>query len=63
MDRLRAVASVIADNEHYAESAGPAVDSPAVDSRAAGFKPALPHPLEGSGGSAGPAVGEPPSGA
>jgi tRNA threonylcarbamoyl adenosine modification protein (Sua5/YciO/YrdC/YwlC family) len=73
VDRLRMVASVIADNEHYTESAGPTVDSPAVesptvdsptvDSRAAGFKPALPHPLEGSGGSAGPAVGEPPSGA
>jgi hypothetical protein len=68
VDRLRMVASVIADNEHYAENAGPTVDSPTVDSptvesRAAGFKPALPHPLEGSGGSAGPAVGEPPSGA
>jgi len=68
VDRLRTVASVIADNEHYTESASPTVDSPTVDSptvesRAAGFKPALPHPLEGSGGSAGPAVGEPPSGA
>jgi hypothetical protein len=62
VDRLRAVASVIADNEHYAESAGPTVDSRAVDSRATDFKPASPHPLEGSAGPAGPSAGEPPSG-
>jgi hypothetical protein len=58
VDRLRTVASVIADNEHYAESASPTADNRAVD-----FKPASPHPLEGSGGPAGPTVGEPPSGA
>ncbi|MGH3182200.1 MAG: L-threonylcarbamoyladenylate synthase, partial [Streptosporangiaceae bacterium] len=52
VDRLRTVASVVAENEHYAESAGPA----------AGFKPAAPHPLEGSAGSLDPATGEPPSG-
>lgn len=49
VDRLRAVASVIADDEHYAESAG--------------VKPAAPHPLEGPGGSMDPATGEPPAGA
>jgi L-threonylcarbamoyladenylate synthase len=53
VDRLRSVASIIADNEHYAESADSAAD----------FKPASPHPLEGSGGFAGPAAGEPPPGA
>ena len=37
VDRLRTVASVIADNEHYAAGTSPAVD----------FKPAAPHPLEG----------------
>jgi L-threonylcarbamoyladenylate synthase len=67
VDRLRMVASVIADNEHYTDSApptaGPAFDSPAFDSSAADFKPAAPHPLEGSGGPAGPAAGEPPTGA
>jgi L-threonylcarbamoyladenylate synthase len=36
VDRLRTVASVIADNEHYAAGTSPAVD----------FKPAAPHPLE-----------------
>ena len=36
VDRLRAVASVIADNEHYAADTDPAVD----------VKPAAPHPLE-----------------
>jgi tRNA threonylcarbamoyl adenosine modification protein (Sua5/YciO/YrdC/YwlC family) len=70
VDRLRTVASVIADDEHYAESAGPAADDRAADDRAADdraaddraadFKPAAPHPLEGSGGAA---AGEPPSGA
>jgi L-threonylcarbamoyladenylate synthase len=53
VDRLRTVASIIADNEHYAESAGSAGD----------FKPAAPHPMEGAGGSAGPTSGEPSSGA
>jgi L-threonylcarbamoyladenylate synthase len=77
-DRLRMVASVIADNEHYTDSAsltadspavnspafgGPTFDGPAFDSSAADFKPASPHPLEGSGGPAGPVAGEPPSGA
>jgi L-threonylcarbamoyladenylate synthase len=38
VDRLRTVASVIADEEHYAD---------------ADFKPAAPHPLEGSAGAAG----------
>src|SRR5580704_4965881 len=37
VDRLRTVASVVADDEHY-----PAGTSPAVD-----FKPAAPHPLGG----------------
>src|SRR5256886_9937672 len=36
VDRLRTVASVIADNEHFAEDADPGPD----------FKPAAPHPLE-----------------
>jgi L-threonylcarbamoyladenylate synthase len=68
VDRLRMVASVIADNEHYTDSASPTADSPtfdgpAFDSRAADFKPAAPHPLGGSDGPAGPAAGEPPSGA
>jgi L-threonylcarbamoyladenylate synthase len=84
VDRLRMVASVIADNEHYTDSApadaSPADASPADISpadispadispadispagSAADFKPAAPHPLAGSGGPAGPAVGEPPSG-
>jgi L-threonylcarbamoyladenylate synthase len=83
VDRLRMVASVIADNEHYTDSAsptadastavsppvnsptfdGPTFDGPAFDSSAADFKPAAPHPLGGFGGPAGPAAGEPPSGA
>ena len=78
VDRLRMVASVIADNEHYTDSASPAdaslsdaspaasspaFDSPADTSSAADFKPAAPHPLAGSGGPVGPAAGEPPSGA
>ena len=68
VDRLRTVASVIAENEHYAESAGPttdhrAVDHGAIDHRAADFKPAAPHPMEGPGGSWDAATGEPPSGA
>lgn len=60
VDRLRMVASVIAENEHYAESAGSATDFSSADFSSADFKPAAPHPLEGSGGFAGP--GEPPSG-
>jgi L-threonylcarbamoyladenylate synthase len=51
VDRLRMVASVIAENEHYEDSAS------------ADFKPAAPHPLEGSGGSVGTGTGEAPSGA
>ena len=47
VDRLRTVASVIADDEHYAEDAEPDV------------KPAAPHPLEA--GPVDPATGEPPS--
>ena len=68
VDRLRMVASVIADNEHYTDGASPTADgataaSPAFGSSAADFKPAAPHPLAGSGDPAGPAAGEPPSGA
>src|SRR6201995_31029 len=51
VDRLRTVASVIAEDEHYAEDAEP---DP-------GFKPAAPHPLEDSSGAIAPATGEPPS--
>jgi L-threonylcarbamoyladenylate synthase len=54
VDRLRTVASVIADNEHYAEGADGAEPDP-------DFKPAAPHPLEGSAGAIDPATGEPPS--
>src|SRR5215472_7756906 len=46
VDRLRTVASVIAENEHYAEEE-------------ADVKPAAPHPLEA--GPADPATGEPPA--
>ncbi len=49
VDRLRTVASVIADDERYAEGAEPDPD----------FKPAAPHPLEA--GPVDPATGEPPS--
>jgi hypothetical protein len=52
VDRLRTVASIIAENEHYAEDAG------LQDQDA---KPAEPHPLEGRSGSEDPATGEPPS--
>ena len=51
VDRLRTVASVIADDEHYAESAEPDPE----------FKPAAPHPLEDQAGAIDPATGEPPS--
>ena len=50
VDRLRAVASVLAEDEYYQENT-------------ADFKPAAPHPLEGSGGPLDPAPGEPPSSA
>src|SRR6266576_1403777 len=50
VDRLRTVASVIAENEHYADGAEPDPD----------FKPAAPHPLEDSAGAIDPATGEPP---
>jgi L-threonylcarbamoyladenylate synthase len=68
VDRLRAVASVIVENEHYAENAGTSADGipadrSAADRSAADFKPAAPHPLQASGGSLDPAAGEPPSGA
>jgi len=63
VDRLRAVASIIGENEHYAENAGSSADGSAVNRGAADFKPAAPHPLQGSGGSLDPATGEPPSGA
>ena len=49
VDRLRTVASIIADNE-----------SPAPDP--ANFKPAAPHPLEGGGVQADAPVDEQPSG-
>jgi tRNA threonylcarbamoyl adenosine modification protein (Sua5/YciO/YrdC/YwlC family) len=39
VDRLRTVASVIAESEHFAADAGSAAD----------FKPAAPHPMEGGG--------------
>jgi L-threonylcarbamoyladenylate synthase len=48
VDRLRAVSSVLADDEHYAGDAE--------------YKPAAPHPLEGSP-IIDPATGEPPTGA
>jgi L-threonylcarbamoyladenylate synthase len=48
VDRLRTVVSVLADDEHYADSDD--------------LKPAAPHPLEGSAGSAG-GPSEPSSGA
>jgi hypothetical protein len=51
VDRLRTVASVIADDEHYAENAEPGTD----------VKPAAPHPLDRSAGAIDPATGEPPS--
>jgi L-threonylcarbamoyladenylate synthase len=50
VDRLRAVSSVIAENEHYED------DADIQDA-----KPAEPHPLQGRGGSLDPATGEPPS--
>ena len=45
------VASVIAENEHYADGAEDDPD----------FKPASPHPLEDPAGAIDPATGEPPS--
>ena len=57
VDRLRTVASVIADNEHYAPDTASVAD----------FKPAAPHPMENSPGSPGGGLpdtsgGEPPAG-
>jgi tRNA threonylcarbamoyl adenosine modification protein (Sua5/YciO/YrdC/YwlC family) len=54
VDRLRTVASVIADDEHYADGAPEAGPDPET----ADFKPAAPHPLDG-----GPAAGGRASGA
>jgi len=54
VDRLRTVASVIADDEHYADGAPEAGPDPAT----ADFKPAAPNPLDG-----GPAAGGRASGA
>jgi len=56
VDRLRMVASVIADDEHYPQDAATGAD----------FKPAAPHPMESSpgspgGGLPGTAGGEPPA--
>jgi L-threonylcarbamoyladenylate synthase len=51
VDRLRTVASVIADDEQTAASAG-----------APDYKPAAPHPLEGGGARADAPVDEQPSG-
>jgi L-threonylcarbamoyladenylate synthase len=51
VDRLRTVASVVAENEHYDEGAADAAD----------FKPAEPHPMQDGPGRT--AAGEPPSGA
>jgi L-threonylcarbamoyladenylate synthase len=49
VDRLRAVASVIAEDEHYAAAEN------------ADVKPAAPHPMEGKTGSIDRATGEPPA--
>jgi len=51
VDRLRTVTAVLAEDDHYSDSA----DS-------ADIKPAAPHPLEGPAGSMDPATGEPPAG-
>jgi len=51
VDRLRTVASVIADDEHLVPSPDPA-----------DFKPAAPHPLEGGGARADAPADERPSG-
>jgi tRNA threonylcarbamoyl adenosine modification protein (Sua5/YciO/YrdC/YwlC family) len=54
VDRLRTVSSVIAENEHYAGNDGSGPET-------ADFKPAAPHPMEGSAGPPGPGP-EAPSG-
>jgi L-threonylcarbamoyladenylate synthase len=56
VDRLRAVASVIAENEHFAADAGSDAGS------AADFKPAAPHPMEGEGARDDAPADERPSG-
>jgi len=48
VDRLRTVTAVLAEDDHYSDSAD--------------VKPAAPHPLEGPAGSMDPATGEPPAG-
>jgi L-threonylcarbamoyladenylate synthase len=48
VDRLRTVTAVLAEDDHYSDSAD--------------VKPAAPHPLEDSAGSMDPATGEPPAG-
>ena len=53
VDRLRAVSSVIAENEHYAEGTDPAAD----------FKPGGAASARDRSGVADPATGEPPAGA
>ncbi len=53
VDRLRTVSSVIDDNEEYLPNSAAEAD----------FKPAEPHPLDSSAGSADTANGEPPAGA
>jgi tRNA threonylcarbamoyl adenosine modification protein (Sua5/YciO/YrdC/YwlC family) len=47
VDRLRAVASILGEDEHYPPNGD--------------VKPAAPHPLEGKAGSIDPATGEPPA--
>ena len=49
VDRLRTVASVVADDDRYAGNAD--------------VKPSAPHPMRGSAGHVDPASGEPPAGA
>jgi L-threonylcarbamoyladenylate synthase len=58
VDRLRAVASIIADDE---DGLGGATINGA--GATPDFKPAAPHPLENSGDPADPSAGEPPAGA
>jgi len=48
VDRLRTVTAVLAEDDHYSDSAD--------------VRPAAPHPLEGPAGSMDPATGEPPAG-
>jgi hypothetical protein len=46
VDRLRMVASVIADDEHYAEGPAATADIGEGPGAAADVKPAAPHPLD-----------------